>query len=515
VLERGVLNKVGNLGGIFGQKALHPLADSRELKKIVSELPKDNAFKALDEIAGWLESLQAADELPVDRLHEAVRQLEEAAQPSLRRLARDYLHSARLSKTEEKRLWSINYGFWTLLAGAYERCLADKAKADQLKSALPAICTRLIAALAAVLKWEQFHYGPSSGEVWRRLGSALLLAEEAGIATKPVSIGAASGMSSAVQEYQKAMIFLAASMDSLLPIEIELAEHLIAEYLSGFVFTAEALHDSVYWVDLRLAQPPLRLARMPEQAQPTQRFLKPGQAHADIESLLATLERGGDVPPEISLGAQYSPKMLIPVLRHLAAYLAPIPPQRKHDRHRVKHRMSVLNGLVNAFVAFSGEFGGRPAGLQMESWVVDNVSRGGFGAVVSQIPADWLKVGALLAMQPEGGENWLIGIVRRYQRTTENEARVGIETFARQAVSIEVKAKTASSYAAVPGIPSLLVEEGCEAGEVRLVLPAASFDLRESLEYTHQGKRYLLTPVAMQEHNAEFELARYRRYSVG
>jgi len=151
----------------------------------------------------------------------------------------------------------------------------------------------------------------------------------------------------------------------------------------------------------------------------------------------------------------------------------------------------------------------------MESWVVDNVSRGGFGALVSQIPADWLKVGALLALQPEGGENWLLGVVRRYQRTSESEARVGIEALARQAVAIEVKAKTASSYAAVPGIPSLLIEEGCELGEVRLVLPAASFDLRENLEYGHLGKRYLLTPVALQEHNAEYELARYRRNSVG
>ncbi len=513
-----MLNKVGNLGGIFANKELHPLADARELKRITSELPKDNAFKALDEIAGWLESLMAADALPIDRLFEAVRQLDEAAQPSLRRLARDYLHSVRLSRTEEKRLWSINYGFWTLLANGYERCLdsmADKVKADQMKSALPAICTRLIAALAATLKWEQFHYGPSSGAVWQRLGRALLAAEAAGVAAKAVPGGGSAGLSSAVQEYQKAMIFVAASMDSLLPLEIEIAEHLIAHYLGGFIFTDVALHDSVYWVDLTQAQPPLRLARMPELAKPSQRFLKPGPAHADIEALRDSLERGGDAPPDINLGAQYSPKMLIPVLRHLAAYLAPIPPQRKHDRHRVKHRMSVLNGLVNAFVAFSGEFGGRPAGLQMESWVVDNVSRGGFGALVSQIPADWLKVGALLAMQPEGGENWLLGVVRRYQRTSESEARVGIEALARQVVAIEVKAKTASSYAAVPGIPSLLIEEGCELGEIRLVLPAASFDLRESLEYGHQGKRYLLAPVALQEHNAEYELARYRRTSVG
>ncbi|MDP3540670.1 MAG: hypothetical protein Q8S26_18380 [Azonexus sp.] len=514
-----MLNKMGSLGGLFGQsKVDHPLADPRELKKIISELPKDNAFKSIDEIAGWLESLLASD-VPADKFYEAARQLDEAAQLHLRRLAKDYLHAARLTKSDEKRLWSINYGFWTLLAGAYERCLlclGDKGKpAELLKLALPFICTRVIAAIGAIIKWEQFHYGPSSPLLWQRLGNALLIAEEGGVASKSVQLGAQAGVSSPLQEYQKAMAFQAASMDSLLPLEIELAERLIEHFLQSFIFTVEALHDSVYWVDLKLAQQPLRLARMPEQALPTQRFFKPGPAHEALKELLNNLERGGDIPPEISLGGQFYPKTLIPVLRHLTAYLAAVPPQRKHDRHRVKHRMSVLNGLVNAYVAVSGEFGGRPAGLSMESWVVENVSRGGFGAIVSEMPADWLKVGALLAMQPEGGENWLLGIVRRYHRASESDARAGIETLARQALAVEVKPRAASSYAAVPGVPALVVLEGCAAGEVLAVLPPNTFDLRENLEYTSQGKRYQLTPVALQEHTADFELARYRLSDIG
>jgi hypothetical protein len=176
--------------------------------------------------------------------------------------------------------------------------------------------------------------------------------------------------------------------------------------------------------------------------------------------------------------------------------------------------MSVLNGLVNAFVAFSGEFGGRPAGLQMESWVVENVSRGGFGVVLSNIPGEWLKVGALIAMQPEGGENWLLGMVRRYHRIGDNEARVGIEALARQVTSVELKVRTASSYASVAGTPALMILDGNAPGEVRVVLPLASFDLRESLEYTQDGQRQILTPVALVEQNSDFELARYRLSAI-
>lgn len=510
-----MLNKLGNLGGIFGQKDVHPLLDEREFKRILRELPKDNAFRALDEIAGWLESLQAAVDCPADRAFEVLRQLDDAAQVHLKRLAHNYLNTARLSRAEEKRLWSMSCGFWVLLAAAYQRCLLardEKGKeAGRLKSIVPALCTRLIAALGAVMKWEQFHYGPSSGELWRQMGGALLAAEEAGVANKVVQVGPRNSPSSPLLAYQKVMAFQAAALDSLLPVEIEIAEHLIEHFLPNFTFSRESSPDSVYWVDLCLTHPPLRLAQMPATARPSQRFFKPGQGHAAISALLAALEQGDDLPGDINLGDHYYVRTVIPVLRHLAAYLAPIPPQRRHDRHRVKHRMSVLHGLINSFVVFSGEFGGRPAGLPIESWVVENVSRGGFGAVLGNIPAEWTKVGALLAMQPEGGENWLLGIIRRYHRLSDSEAHVGIEALARQVLSVELKPRTASSYAAVAGTPALLMLDGNAPGEIRVVLPMASFDLRESLEYSHNGQYLLLSPVALLEQTSDFELARYRQ----
>lgn len=513
-----MLNKVANLGGLFAQKADHPLADLRELRKVLSEIPKDNAFKALDELAGWLESLAGVDGFPADRRYEVVLQLDEAAQPHLKRLAREYFQT-RLSRSEEQRLWSINYGFWTLLAAAYERCLlsvAEKPRPSELaKTVLPVLPIRLIAALRQMLKWEQFHYGPSRGELWRRLGFALLAADEAGQASRAVSLPGKSGTTSADLEYQKAMVFQAASLDSLLPLEIELAERLIAHFLPGFVFGPHVHIDSVYWSDLVLPQPPLRLAQMPAQAVPTQRFLKPGLAHEAMLALLGELERGRDMPPEIDLGGQYQVKLLVKVLRHLAAYLAPIPPQRQFDRHRVKHRMSVLHGLVNAFVVFSGEFGGRPAGLPVESWVVENVSRGGFGAVLGNVPGEWLKVGALIAMQPEGGENWLVGVIRRYRRASESESRIGIQAIARQAVSVELRIRTASSYASAASIPALMLLDGNEPGELRVILPPMTFDARESMEYASEGRRYVLTPVALVEQTGDFELVRYRQSQLG
>lgn len=507
---------LGNVATLFGgPKTDHPLADAKELKRIISELPLDNAFKALDEIDAWFESLLAAADFPDDLLFEVVRQLEEAGQQHVRKLGRDYLHSPRLSKSEEKRFWSIISGFWKLAAANYERCLAHAAHKDKivehLQALMPQLLSRLLSALAAVVKWDQFRYGPVQSESWLRLGHAYLAAVNAKVADKPVRLYANStGMTNPAREYLRVLVFHASAMDSLLPMEIDLAERLISHFLPQFVFGAQSYPESVCWVDAATPNPPMRMAVYPAEVTASLRFFHAGPAHAAAQALLTDLERGGELPKDVNLGSQYPVKTVLPVLRHLVANWNQIPPQRAHKRHRVKHRMAVVPGLVNAFMVFSGNFGERPAGLPIESWVVDDVSRGGFGAVVSELRADWLKVGALIAMQPEGGTNWVLGIVRRYKRESEVEAKAGVESLSRQVVAVEVRPRSASSYAAVSGVPALWLQEGNEAGEVRLVMPPTTFDLRESMEFQLGGQRYLLTPVALAEHAADYEIARYR-----
>ena len=43
-----------------------------------------------------------------------------------------------------------------------------------------------------------------------------------------------------------------------------------------------------------------------------------------------------------------------------------------------------------------------------------------------------------------------------------------------------------------------------------MVLPNGSFDLRESLEFMHDSRRCLLTPVEFEEAGSGFEIGRYR-----
>ena len=503
---------------LFSSRPDHPLGDAKEVKRVLLELPLDNSFKAVDEIYGWFESLRSADDFRVDHLFDVVRQLDEAAQLHVRRLSRDYLNSPRLSKSEERRLWSMCYNYWGEVSSLYARCIERAARnpkdkgSEVLKASLPLAATRLMAARATQLKWVEYRYGPIGEDLWRGLGQPYLAAESAGYAQKPVQLYPAQPKTTSVtQQYLQALVFYASSMDSLMPLEIELADRLIAHFLPGFVFSGDCLANSVYWVDAANGMPPIRLARKPEQLLPSLRFFSPGAAPQTLSELIRDVERGG-VPASLNLGGDYPAKVLLPVLRHLATYWAPEPPQREHLRHAVKTRIAVLQGFDDCFTVFAGNVARLGKERGAASWVVENVSLGGFCAGIDEL-GDWLRIGTLLSMQPEGGENWVLGAVRRYNKDSETHASVGIQALSRRAQSVELRPRT-TGFSATGAIPGIWLREGNVPGEARIVMPTASFDVRENLEFVHEGMRYLLAPVELEEVGSGFEIGRYREQAL-
>lgn len=502
---------------LFSMRPDHPLGDAKEFKRVLADLPQD-AFKAVDEIYGWFESLRLADDFRVDQLYEVVGRLDEAAQQHLRRLTRDYLQAPRLSKNDERRLWTVCFNYWGEVSGLYARCVdrfrrnpKDKGS-DAFKGDLPVAATRLLAARSSQLKWIEYRYGAIGEDLWCGIGRPYLAAEEDGYAQKPVQIyPGAPGMTSVAQQYLQVLIRASSSMGTLLPVEIELADRLVAHFLSGFVFSSECLPGSVYWVDAAAGSPPTRLARPPSQLLPSLRFFMPGTVAKALGELVHMVERGA-IPGDLNLGGEYPVAVLLKVLQHLTVYWAPVPPQREYVRHAVKTRMAVLQGFDSCLAVFAGNVARLGIERSAESWVVENVSLGGFCAGADEI-GEWMKIGVLLCMQPEGGDNWVLGVVRRCSVGPDARASVGIQTLSRNAQSIEVRPR-ASGFSATDAVPGIWLHEDSPAGKIRLVLPRGSFDVRESLELIQGERRYLLTPMELEEAGGDFEIGRYREQVI-
>jgi hypothetical protein len=313
------------------------------------------------------------------------------------------------------------------------------------------------------------------------------------------------GLADARTEFLKVAMFSASSPDGLLPVEIELAEKVITELAPGFAIANAAARELIYWTDLSQAMAPVRMAKPPQPAA-TLRHFGPGTALARLKEIARKLEASGQVPSDLNVpGAD--PAMVLETLRHLALYWSPEPPARQHPRHSVKSRLAIAHGFDGVVDALGGGGGSLDFGAKdgAESWIVDNVSAGGIGALVSQVKGDWLRVGALLAMQPDGGANWVIGVVRRLNRTGAQEARVGIETLSRAPALARFSLRGMGEHVGV-----LLPSPVLGSGETSIALKAGIYVRGQNLETTLAGKQHVYLPQGGPESGEDYDLVRFR-----
>lgn len=493
----------------------HFLVNPQNLERFLSELSVDIPLGALDDILSALDSLKYAELSGMVRFG-IIQKMDAAAQPFLQSVASDYLYSRRLSRSEEDRLWTAVYNVRIGLVKQYEVCLMAAGRQDQkggqLKYQLPLLIVRLLAGLGEVQKWSSFRYDEMRSEFWITLGAAYLLAETEGFSRNPLQIFPEKGeMISPAHKYLKAQVFQVSSLDALRPQEIDLADRLIVYLLSSFELGSERRPESLFWVDASVPNPPGRMATCPQASTPGMRFFHPGVAVERLNGLITDLEQGRELPSQIDPDKHCSSNSILLVMRHLMAYWSASPPQRVHERHPVTHQVSVLPGLVSCLVVFSQEFGGRPAGLPLETWVVENVSRGGFGVTVEQTKGDWLKVGALLALKSDLVEGWVVAVVRRYHRVGESGAQVGMATISRRVACVDLRPRTPPGALPSPrNEPALWLQDNGGQGEVILVLPPQTFDINANMEFDYRGRIVLLKPTTLLELGSGYEIAQYK-----
>src|SRR5262249_22916920 len=212
----------------------------------------------------------------------------------------------------------------------------------------------------------------------------------------------------------------------------------------------------------------------------------------------------------LSLGGNYEPMAVVEVMEHVALCWPAQPPQRSAPRHRVKSRVTITWGFDGVLSALDpgGEAPFDPE--KIESWIVENVSAGGFGALVPQLRGDWLKVGRLLGLQPEGGSNWIVGVVRRFQRDASQQGAVGIQTLGRDVQPLPVRLVSGQVGASPDTETAIFLGPIDSAPEVQLLLRNDILLPGQNLQLEREGKVYLLLPTGSMERGSDYDLVRCR-----
>lgn len=484
----------------------HPMADARAARRILGELPAQDHCKALEELREWHESVSLADGFKPAQRIERLLWIDDAAQGRVTKLAVDYLAQARPSRFQENRWWSAAHGYWREAGLAFARAVdlfVQGAKdAEAARAALPQLLVRCLRALSQQIKWMHLRYGPYDAGVWGMFNKVYAYAEASKLAQTAIAAYANAPSASTPQlEFLRGAALAASAPAGLLPAEIELAERLLAGLAGRFALAAAPTAELPYWTDLGQSMPPQRSARPPPPA-PGLRWLGAGAALAEVRALADRIRAVDAVPLELGLGAGDMPEEVLDVLEHLAVSWSPQAPERKYQRHSVKSRLNVANGLKDVIDTLDA-----PSRPGAESWIIENVSAGGFGALVPKVTGDWLRVGALVALQPEGGSNWIVGLVRRVSRSATLEARVGIQTLSREP-AVAHFALSGVRSAAAQGV--LLKGNDPASNEVQIALRPGLFAPGQNLEASRGGRRLLYVPTGYGARGEDYEIGRFR-----
>jgi len=489
-----------------GGRPDHPMADAREARRLLEELPAQDPARALEELANWHESLSHAEGFPPGQRVELLLMVDEAAQPRARKLTRDYLAQALGSRFQETRMWTVLHEYWRQAALALARAVdlfAQGAKgAESARGALPVLLARALRAAAQQIKWMHMRYGPYDYAVWGMLNRIYAFAEHRQVAQASVTLyPGLPAQSMPSQEFARAALFSAAAPDGLLPAEIDLADRIAGELAGRFVVSAAHAAGLPYWTDVDKAMAPQRALQAPASA-PGVRYLGAGTALDEVKRIAERIRATDALPSGLGLAQGDRAEEVLEVLEHLALYWSPQAPERKHQRHRVSSLLTVANGLAGVLgILGTGAVSGA------ETWVIENVSAGGFGAMVPQVKGEWLRVGAMVAIQPEGGNNWVVGMVRRVSKTPDQRARVGIQTLSRTP-SVSQFTVTGVRRAAEEGV--LLRSNDPASAEVQIALRPGVFAPGQNLEATRAGRHHVYLPTGFGERGEDYEIGRFR-----
>jgi hypothetical protein len=504
-----------------GGKPDHPMADPKRAKALIAEFPVNNPVKALEEVTFWLESVSNTEGFKLDYRYELYDALDQAAKNHQRKLSQDYLNTDRQEKFRESKLWNTEFEFWKMLGHAYNQCIelfqAGASGAGSIKKDLPAIVARVMRSLTLQHKWAALRYGPVDDRVWAELGRIYLFAESKGFATKPVAMyPGAHGGGTVEQEFLKALMLGVSSTDGLTPIKQEIAERTVAHFGKFYKLEDKPVPECNYFFDLSMRKPPARIMKglKPD---PMIRYFGAGDALPGLRQLILDIKAKEGVPSDVNLGGAYETGLVTSVMGHLSVYWSDKPPARSSERRQIATRLTVVHGLKEILRCIN------PAQDEIsldfhamdgsESWIVENISDGGFGVIVPQVKGDWIKVGTLLGVQSESAQYWGAGIVRRITHDDFQQRRVGIELISKSAIPVHLApASNVSSINALRfGDDGVLLSTSPDKnGDISILLPIGSYSQRQALEMIVRGKQYYLMPRNLVEGGADFDLAKFK-----
>jgi hypothetical protein len=485
-----------------------PLAGAVSAQSLQEHLPGRSGPEVLARLGQWLEELVEHEQYPLQRWIEAIEQIDRLAQLHQFRLVPQQLEPQRLQSLCASELWQSTMAYWQQRDEALLHCLlrANPARSGRGSPIdLAPVLSSLMSNLSRQYKILLLSRQQVDERIWRDLGHAYLLAESRGLVdVRPR------------QEMLKVLMLAMAAPDALPPIQQHLAERITAHLAGHFAFGNQPGPACSFSFDLTLRRPPTRQpvdSVSPETGR--LRFFGAGSAMPALQDLSTQLSQRGSLQRQIALGGDFLSADILATVQHLSRHWADLRPARREEREVAGASLTVLPGLLAALGWLARQKPDEtlepPSSPKTEYWQALDRSQHGFGAMLPDRPADWLTVGALVALWPEAGGSARMGVVRRVSAAADDSWRTGVELLGQQAlrVTLHPYLPRFGGQGQAAGQAAILLSQ--EPDRAELLLPAGVLEHADGLLMQAGGRSYRIESPATVMKGRDYRLVRYCR----
>jgi len=444
---------------LFGAKPDHPMYDLEEAKRLLDELPQDDALKSLDEITFWLDSIKSAGGFTPELRAAVIMLLDEAGQPRQAELLQRYLDAPHLRDFQGLHLWQGIHAFALALSAAYSASISEYQHTDkrpyELRARMPLVCVRQLQAVSAQMKLELMRYIAVDAATWQLLYEGYRFAEtEQCTETMVLAYPGHVIHTSPQRELLHALVLYISSPDTLAADQIEVSYRIAGRLASFFDLSEIADGDFPYQFDLSANAPPHRADK--EQAAASVHYFGATKALPALKKIIDQNEND-PVWRERRFGSEFTPAGKLTVLKHLMTYWATEPPHRHMARRDINATIEVTRSfrVISQVVTHidaghdaeqDADASKKRARIDLtaapdieyttEVWNVADMSASGLGAILTGSQGAWVKIGDLCALKPQNGQQWWVGAIRRLHTEAESKVHVGIELLAKRPASV-------------------------------------------------------------------------------
>lgn len=435
-----------------------------EARKLLVKLPRQDAYKSLEEITSWLTSVKDTPDFRPDEHVKVIMLLDETGQKIYEELLHLYLGEPHLQDFEGIHLWRGLHNFVKVLSEAYEICLDEYQQAESktsfFTSNLPVICVRLMRAIAEQMKIEMMHYVDVEQVAWQRLFDSYNFALKHEISESLVFAYPRQTLHiSPERELLRPLILNISSTDTLAQDQIEVCARIITRMVSSFDFCDSHDSDCLYYIDLARPGAPGRV----ESGVPTSsgiRYFGAANSVSKVADLILQHEKE-HAAQEQRFGTEFTPAGKLTVLKHLQVYWSKEHPHRHQERRTIHSAVEIAHGfntisklvthmdidnvqniseeesaMLKERSSISLEAIESTVDFTTEKWPVSDVSIEGLGGTLPKDAGAWVKIGDLCGIKAEKSASWWVGTIRRFHTDEKNVYDFGIEMLAKKPLSV-------------------------------------------------------------------------------